>query len=97
MLCILTTEGLGSESSRNCYWSQEYAGHYWNPVDFMSYSLVNFVTFLVLIVRTCHVSYIVVLNKLTLTQPKCISGRCVVTFLSQIPNIIDWCVVKRGF
>jgi hypothetical protein len=63
----------------------------------MSYSLVNFVTFLVSIARMRHVCDMVVLNKLTLMHPKCISGRCVVTFLNQTPNIFDRCVVKRGF
>ena len=47
--------------------------HYWNPVDLMSYSFVNFVSFLVSTERKCHICDIIVLNKLTLTQSKCIS------------------------
>ena len=34
---------------------------------------VNFVTFLVFIKRKCHICDIIVLNKLTLTQSRCIS------------------------
>jgi hypothetical protein len=44
-----------------------------NPVDLMSYSFVNFVTILISIERKCHIYYIIMLNKLTLTQSKCIS------------------------
>ena len=44
--------------------------HYRNPVDLMSYSLVNFVTFLVSSERKCHICDIIVFNKLTLTQSK---------------------------
>jgi hypothetical protein len=39
----------------------------------MSYSLVNFVTFLVSTERKCHICDIIVLNKLTWTQSKHIS------------------------
>ena len=42
-------------------------------MDLMSYSFVNFVTFLVSTERKCHICDIIVLNKLTLTQSKCIS------------------------
>ena len=44
--------------------------HYWSPVDFMSYSFVNFVTFLISTERKCHICDIIVLNKLALTQSK---------------------------
>ena len=36
---------------------------YWNPVDLMSYSNVNFMTFSVITKRKCHICDIVVLNK----------------------------------
>ena len=47
--------------------------HYWNPVDLMSYSFVNSLTFLVSTEWKCHICDIIVLNKLTLTQSKHIS------------------------
>ena len=47
--------------------------YYWNPVDLMSSSCVNFATFLVSTERKCHICDIIVLNKSTLTQSQRIS------------------------
>ena len=40
---------------------------YWNPMDLMPYSLVNFVTFVVSTERKCYICGVIVLNKFTLT------------------------------
>ncbi len=45
-----------------------------NPVDLMSYTFVNSVTFLVSTERKCHSCDIIELNNLTLTQSNRISG-----------------------
>jgi hypothetical protein len=42
--------------------------HYSNPMDFMSYLFVNFVTFSIFMEKKCHICDIVVRNKLTFTQ-----------------------------
>ena len=65
---------ISSRISWTCYrQSPIYATHYWNPVDLMSYSFVNFVAFLVSTERICHICDIIVLTKLTYTQSKRIS------------------------
>lgn len=53
---------------------------YWNPMDLMPYSLVNFVTFVVSTERKCYICDSIVLNKLTLTESKRISDDLVATF-----------------
>ena len=53
--------------------------HYWNPVEEMSYSFVNIVTFLVSTGRKCYICDSILLNKLTLTQSKRISDHLVAT------------------
>ena len=50
--------------------------HYWNPVDAVWYSVLNFVTFLVSTERKCHVCDIIVLK----TQSKRISEGCLQEF-----------------
>ena len=40
----------------------------------MPYLFVKFVIFLVFIKRKCHICDIIIFNRLTLTQSKCISG-----------------------
>ena len=52
---------------------------YWNPVEKMSYSFVNFVIFLVSTERKCYICDSIVLNKLTLTESKRISDDLVAT------------------
>ena len=70
------------------------AGHYWSPVDLMSYFFVNFATFLISTERKCHIHDLIVFKKSTLTQSERISGRCAVTFFNQTSDIFDQCVVS---
>ena len=72
--------------------------HYWNPVNWMSYSFVNFVTFLLSTARKCRICDIIVLNKLTLTQSKRIRVRLKVLFcfLSFGANFLSsWSIALR--
>ena len=62
--------------------------YYWNPVDLMSSSCVNFATFLVSTERKCHICDIIVLNKSTLTQSQRISD---LLYSRQQPDINCLC------
>ena len=76
--------------------------HYWNPVDLMPYSFVNFVTFLVSTEGRCHICDIIVLNKLTSTQSRSIGAHAIprtgLTSFFKLPKHevdlaeVDWAV-----